>query len=80
MTPKAFWKLCRSHDWFHPYSDDHGVWLRGNDNERNLAALAANHPELAPTLQQWADWRASIIQGEHGKPYPPEPEEPHEDH
>lgn len=33
-------ELCRKHDWYYQYSDDHSVWIRGNESWNNIAKLA----------------------------------------
>ena len=33
-------KMLINHDWFYEYSDDHSVWRRGNEKERELMSIA----------------------------------------
>lgn len=33
-------ELCNKHDWYYQYSDDHSVWIRGNESWNNIAKLA----------------------------------------
>ena len=33
---KQYWHRLERHDWFYEYSDDHSVWKRGSDYEREL--------------------------------------------
>ena len=33
---KEYYQQLAFHDWFYEYSDDHSVWQRGSDKERQL--------------------------------------------
>lgn len=33
-------KALMHHDWFYDYSDDHGVWRKGKENQDKLFALS----------------------------------------
>ena len=33
---KEYYQQLTRHDWFYEYSDDHSVWQRGSDKERQL--------------------------------------------
>ena len=37
---KEFYKRLEWHDWTYQYSDDHSVWRRGNQKERELMSIA----------------------------------------
>jgi hypothetical protein len=41
--PGPFEQTLRAHDWYYAYSDDHGVWLRG---QASVKALQARHEAL----------------------------------
>ena len=69
MTPRAFWELCRQHDWTYDFSDDGQVWKRGFEQERELLNAMAERPGLKPIYQAWK--RHSYNEG----PMPPQPEE-----
>ena len=32
--------LCKAHDWYYSFSDDHGAWVRGEKQAKELAAKA----------------------------------------
>lgn len=36
MTLEEFEKALQYHDWYYEYSDDHSVWRRGLDRQRQL--------------------------------------------
>ena len=33
---EMFEELCKSHDWYYDYSDDHNVWKKGRDSYMSL--------------------------------------------
>ena len=37
---KEYYQQLVFHDWFYEYSDDHSVWQRGSDKERQLMSDA----------------------------------------
>ena len=37
---KEYYQQLTWHDWFYEYSDDHSVWRRGNQKERELMSIA----------------------------------------
>ena len=37
---KEYYRQLTWHDWFYEYSDDHSVWRRGNEKERELMRIA----------------------------------------
>ena len=37
---KEYYRQLTFHDWFYEYSDDHSVWQRGSDKERQLMSDA----------------------------------------
>jgi len=34
-------EALRTHNWFYPMSDDHGVWTRGQDQWERIQSLAS---------------------------------------
>lgn len=54
ITLAEFWAICKSHDWFYAYSDDHSVYLAGNTAELWINAIAeANGQAYADLLTAW---------------------------
>ena len=56
MERAEFRKKVRSHDWYYGYSDDYGVWSRGNAAHKRLAAARTNLdcPFTMGELRNWA--------------------------
>ena len=56
MERAEFGKKVRSHDWYYGYSDDYGVWSRGNAAHKRLAAARTNLdcPFTMGELRNWA--------------------------
>ena len=46
---ELYQKLCRF-DWWYDYSDDHGVWTRGNEQEKQLRWEAESLGESAKDM------------------------------
>lgn len=65
---RAYWEMLSRHDWTHPYSDDHSVWERGNDELKRLQSIAKQSPEHAALFD------AMEAHGWHRGPLPPQPE------
>ena len=40
MQLEAFYNELVRFDWWYDYSDDHGVWSRGNEREKELSRMA----------------------------------------
>ena len=40
-----FYQMLEWHDWFYSYSDDHRVWLNGQENAGKLAEIAKQSEE-----------------------------------
>ena len=40
MTINEFYNQLCGFDWWYDYSDDHGVWTRGNEREKELSRMA----------------------------------------
>lgn len=45
MNLKDYDDRLARHDWYHCWSDDHGVWSRGEDDYREIKYLAGESPE-----------------------------------
>jgi hypothetical protein len=49
-----FEKLCKEHDWYYEYSDDHRVWSKGRDDYGRLQAkyqwMLTKCPEAANAI------------------------------
>lgn len=73
ITLPEFWSICKSHDWFYAYSDDHRVYTAGNTAELWINAIAkANGQTYADLLKAWRDHVAQPSQ--HAMPTIPSPE------
>lgn len=44
ITEEEFRTMCRRHDLTYQYSDDHGVWTRGNQSLAQVEAAAQKLP------------------------------------
>lgn len=42
------------HDWYHCWSDDHGVWVRGEDSWREITYLSKESPEHDRLFDAWS--------------------------
>ena len=67
MDPRKYWTMCRTHDWFYPYSDDPGVNRDGKEARAALLTLADLKPELMDVFKAWEDHMFA------SGPRPPEP-------
>lgn len=47
MIAAEFWDLCEAHDWYYNFTDDHGVWKRGEAERLRLIELSEDNPEFA---------------------------------
>lgn len=45
MTLEEYQKLLQHHDWYYYFSDDHRVWLRGEEASARIVALAKAGPD-----------------------------------
>lgn len=45
VTEDEFRQMCQNHDLTFDYSDDHGVWERGNANLKKIEQAAKTLPE-----------------------------------
>lgn len=56
MTLKEFYVQLGSHDWYYQYSDDYGVYLRGQDNNERLARIAKESPEHQELYKKYSSY------------------------
>lgn len=51
---EMFEQMCKKHDWYFDYSDDHAVWTRGRDSESRLYSrynmLLQRYPEAVKVI------------------------------
>ena len=65
MNIEQFYKACAQMDWFYDYSDDHSVWTRGNNRDRELSRIADSSPILEKI---YSDFRYRYTRGEIERP------------
>lgn len=74
MTLSDLYDRLESHDWFYHMSDDHGVWIAGERDSRELKALAESIPGGMDLFNAYG---AHIFSGKpFSKPQQPKPERP----
>jgi hypothetical protein len=56
MTLNEFYKMLAGHDWYYQYSDDHGVWRRGQDRYDTIAMVAKESPEHQKLFEDYSDY------------------------
>ena len=44
-TLRKFYDMLKDHDWYYSFSDDFGVWQRGNAQQAELTAMSKLSPE-----------------------------------
>lgn len=49
----GFFDMCKSHDWYYMYSDDHVAFKRGESKHNQLRSLSALNPEFHPIFEDW---------------------------
>lgn len=54
MTLSEFYTKLAYHDWYYQYSDDHGVWRRGQDAYDRLVDLSKQSPEHKKLFEDYA--------------------------
>lgn len=59
MTIAEFFAECESHDWTYNYSDDFGVWSRGDANAKRLRAEAATDATKQEIFDAFREWQFS---------------------
>lgn len=57
VTLREFYARLGAFDWWYEYSDDPGVWRRGNDGKAKLRAIAGQSPEHAALFKAWEDYQ-----------------------
>lgn len=50
-------KQLASHDWAYDYSDDHGVWRRGEAKHKELVAQAKTHQQYQKAFNVWGSYQ-----------------------
>ncbi len=76
-TPAEFYQTLRYHDWFSYMSDDHGVFMRGEQASKLLRETAESDPVLKSLYDRY---RAHVLSGPaFDKPLIPEPTDPFND-
>jgi len=75
ITLPEFWALCKSHDWFHGFSDDQTVDRRGQAVGSWLQSIASANGQ--PYIDLLNAWRVHYFSGKPwGKEKQPAPECP----
>lgn len=68
LALEMFDAMCKAHDWYYQYSDDHRVYTAGRDAESRLIArfngLKRRFPEA--TLAIWNQYSPKEMQKENG--------------
>jgi len=65
MNIEQYFAECSLMDWFYDYSDDHSVWTRGNNRDRELSRIADGSPILEKI---YSDFRYRYTRGEIERP------------
>jgi hypothetical protein len=65
MNIEQYFAECIQMDWFYDYSDDHSVWTRGNNRDRELSRIADGSPILEKI---YSDFRYRYTRGEIERP------------
>ena len=65
MNIEQYFAECIQMDWFYDYSDDHSVWTRGNNRDRELSRIADGSPILEKIYR---DFRYRYTRGEIERP------------
>lgn len=50
-----FVKMLGAHDFWFQYSDDGGVWRRGQQSQDNIMRMIQKYPKLQPIYQAYGD-------------------------
>ena len=53
LTPEEFETMLAKHDWYYNFSDDHGVWTRGEAEIAKIHHILETRPDLQPSYQLW---------------------------
>lgn len=74
MNPMTFHDACAAHDWYHDWSEDSGVWSRGQRDRARLREAAEQTAGLGPI---WEAWNAYAYSGRaFGTPKAARPDRP----
>ena len=65
MNIEQYFAECIQMDWFYDYSDDHSVWTRGKNRDRELSQIADGSPILEKI---YSDFRYRYTRGEIERP------------
>lgn len=76
MTTLAdLWDQLNRHDWYYTFSDDHGVWLRGEAERNRLNGLAASIEGGKELMGSFSEhYFTGEPWGNEKQPKPPRPE------
>ena len=61
MSIEEFFMKLRRHDWFYEYSDDHGVWQRGQAARYELRQLAKENDTFALMYDDYINYINAIV-------------------
>jgi hypothetical protein len=53
MTIEEFFNACKNFDWYYSYSDDHGVWRRGEARSKELLDESKTDPIKSKIHTDW---------------------------
>jgi len=72
LTLKEFYGILSEHDWYYQYSDDYGVWKKGNEEAARIRQLLQHERvDIFKFRELYNDWvRYSFDKG----PKPVQPE------
>ena len=56
MDVAEYFKCLENHDWYYSYSDDHGVWTKGQEESSRINSIAHDNPTLVRMLKDYSDW------------------------
>lgn len=73
MNIQEFWDKLVSHDWYYSFSDDYGVYKRGQANQDKLRNIASSSPEHRTLYDQFRDYHNAAIAGKEPNPLPDRP-------
>lgn len=75
ITIQEFYQKLERHDWYYMMSDDHSVWQRGKEAEKNLKEIASEHGDK--WLSLFEDFGKHMFTGRAwGNERQPKPEMP----
>ena len=59
MTPQEFDRACATHDWTYNYSDDYGMWKKGEQESQMLQWAMKQDERLVPLYRLWSSYQFS---------------------